>query len=87
MDCVITDAEIFDIITKKFTEELYEWMKIEFSDVCSHGDVCINKLLDDLNTVYNIKNKIEISSDIKYINYIYNTYINNYLQGKKPDPW
>jgi hypothetical protein len=87
MNCNITDVEMFDIIKTNFTNELYEWMKIEFSDKCSNGDLCINELLDDLNSMYNIKNKVEIPIDIKFINYIYDRYINNYLKGENPDPF
>ena len=67
---------MFDVIKNNFTDELYKWMKIEFSDVCSNGDVCINELLDEINSVYNIKNKIEMSIDIEFINYIYDSFTN-----------
>ena len=86
MTCNITETEMFDIIKKNFTDDLYNWMKIEFSDVCSSGDVYINKLLDDLNLVYNIKNKTDLSIESKYINYIYDAYKNSYLKGIQPDP-
>lgn len=84
MDSNITEIDMFNIIKTNFTNELYEWMKIEFSDVCSNGDVCINKLLDDLNSMYSQKNEVET---IEYISYIYDRYINNYLKGKNPDPF
>ena len=84
---LITEEEMFDIIKNNFTDELYKWMKTEFSDVCSNGDECINKLLDDLKSVYIIKNETEILFDTKFISNIYNRYINNYLKGEKPDPW
>jgi hypothetical protein len=89
MDCIITKEEMFDIIKNNFTDELYKWMKIQFSDVCSNGDVCINRLLDNMNSIYNIKNENEIlyDEDIDYIDYIYDAYINNYLEGKSPTPW
>ena len=81
-----TEAEMFDIIQTNFTPELYTWMKREFSDVCSHGDVAINKLLDKLYHVYVLKNKTE-EMETKYISSIYNTYVGSYLEGAEPDPF
>ena len=85
-----TEEDMFNIIKTNFTANLYNWMKAEFSDVCSNGDVCINKLLDELNSIYNIKNKTDVSCDMRqvcFINYIYDRYINNYLKGDAPDPF
>ena len=87
MDCITTEEQMLDIIKNKFTNELYLWMKRQFSDVCSYGDVSINNILDDLNSVYNIKNKKELSVELKYIDYIYDAYINMYLLNKDPDPF
>ena len=82
----MTEAEMLDIIQTNFTPELYDWMKREFSDVCSHGDVTINKLLDKLYDVYVLKNKTE-EMETTYISSIYNTYIGSYLEGAEPDPF
>ena len=82
----MTEAEMLNIIQTNFTAELYVWMKREFSDVCSHGDVAINKLLDKLYDVYVLKNKTEEMETI-YISSIYNTYIGSYLEGAEPDPF
>jgi len=82
----MTEAEMFNIIQTNFTAKLYHWMKREFSDVCSDGDVAVNKLLDELYAVYVLKNKNE-EMEITYISDIYNTYIGSYLQGYDPDPY
>ena len=82
----MTEAEMLNIIQTNFTAELYVWMKREFSDVCSHGDVAINKLLDKLYDVYVLKNKTE-EMETTYISSIYNTYIGSYLEGAEPDPF
>ena len=85
----MTEAEMFDIIQTNFTAELYVWMKREFSDVCSHGDVAINKLLDKLYDVYVLKKTKEEEEEMEttYISPIYNTYIGSYLEGAEPDPF
>ena len=81
-------AEMLNIIQTNFTAELYVWMKREFSDVCSHGDVAINKLLDELYDVYVLKNKTDVEEmETTYISSIYNTYIGSYLEGYDPDPF
>jgi hypothetical protein len=84
MVSILTESEMFEIIKKNFTDDLYKWMKIEFSDICSCGDIYINELLDNLNSVYNIKDNTELICDPKYIYYIdhiYGAYINNYIKG------
>ena len=86
----MTEAEMLNIIQTNFTAELYTWMKREFSDVCSHGDVTINKLLDKLYDVYVLKNKTkeeEEEMETTYVSHIYNTYIGSYLEGAEPDPF
>ena len=84
----MTEAEMLDIIQTNFTPELYDWMKREFSDVCSNGDVAINKLLDELYHIYVLKNKTEEEEmETTYISSIYNTYIGSYLEGAEPDPF
>ena len=81
-------AEMLNIIQTNFTAELYTWMKREFSDVCSNGDVAINKLLDELYDVYVLKNKTDVEKmETTYISSIYNTYIGSYLEGYVPDPF
>ena len=78
---------MLEIIKEKMTPELYSWMKRQFSNVCSNGDVCINNLLDDMNEVYCLKNKFVITAEPKYIDYIYDAYINLYCNNKDPNPW
>ena len=71
-----------------FTLDFYESAKIEFSDVCSLGDICINTILDDLNDICikKIENE-EKYEDSFYIGNIYDFYKDVYLVGKAPNPF
>jgi hypothetical protein len=82
----LDETEMFNIIKEKLTEDLdlYDWMKRQFSDVCSSGDVVINELLDELK----FNKEIQIKEEwMNYIIYVYNIYIENYLNGEDPDPF
>ena len=46
-------------------------MKIEFSDVCSSGDVSINELLDDLNLVYMMIGKILLAFIVSFFLFLF----------------
>ena len=76
--------KMYYIIKSNFTEDLYKWMKIQFLDVCTDGDIIINNLLDDLHSHNKLKNKREV---IGFIPIIYDVYINNYLKGIAANPW
>jgi len=91
---------MFNIIKSNFTEDLYKWMKIQFSDICSNGDIVINDLLDDLHlnshSYDKLRNEKEFNKYVQYVQYvqyipyipyIYDLYINNYLKGKSANPW
>jgi len=74
---------MFNNIKENFTKNLYDWMKINFSDVCSSGDVLINNLLDELYSNKEIQIKPEW---LNYIEHVYDAY-NNYLKDKAPNPF
>jgi len=75
-------------IKAAFTPGFYKDAKIQFSDICSNGDVYINDLLDELNLICN-KNIIPdtIMEIEHYIEAIYDFYKEVYTQGGKPNPW
>jgi hypothetical protein len=81
-------SDMFHALKTVYTEELHQWLKTEFSDVCSNGDVYINQLLDDLHSFHILK-KQEIRLDTQnfYVSHIYDRYLNNYLVGQGPNPW
>jgi len=76
--------------------ESYDWLKIQYRDVCSGGDVVINKLLDTFLTnntktlVWDdILKLLEGYTEDKllyYIDHIFQFH-KDYLEGKNPDPW
>ena len=81
------DNTRFDIIKKNFNSRLYNWMKIQFSDFCTSGDGDVNNLLEDLNRVYCLKTQSECNVEPKYINYIYDFYVDDYIKGHEPNPF
>jgi len=75
-------------LIKIFTPKFYVDAKIQFSDVCSNGDVYINEMLDELNLICNKNIVPDTSMEIKhYIEYIYDFYKEVYSQDGKPNPW
>ena len=75
-------------LIKIFTPKFYEDAKIQFSDVCSNGDVYINDMLDELNLICNKNIVPDTIMEIEhYIEAIYNFYKEVYTQGGKPNPW
>ena len=83
---------ILAIMYNVFNNDIYEWMKIEYEDVCSDGDVKINKLLDiiylnKLNKEHEglLPQTLSIPDDmLRYISYIYDSYNEHYLMGDSP---
>jgi len=66
-------------------DNLYNWMKIQYMDVCSNGDVIINKILDKLN---NKDHYLEVNmEEIKYITHIIDTYNDCYLKKQIANPY
>ena len=55
-------------------------MKEHFSDICSNGDRIINQHLDDM---YNN----QLIEEYQLIDYIYDVWKNQYVEGLKADPW
>ena len=48
LSMTLTDLEMYNVLRTKMTDDLYNWMKIQYKDVCSNGDVVINIHLDNL---------------------------------------
>lgn len=69
-------------LRNNFTDHLYKWMKIEFSDICSDGDVIINRILDRLKDGLD-----QERDDLEYIEYVYDAYNKKYLRGDRADPF
>jgi hypothetical protein len=93
-----TYEEIDDIESAiKFLNDIdtksYEWLKKEYSDVCSGGDVIINKLLDATNKnkltwndIINLSEGYSEDEKLYFIDHIFQSY-KGYLEGREPDPW
>ena len=80
--------EMYYELKLAFTPDFYEDAKIQFSDVCSNGDVYINDMLDELNLICNKNIVPDTSMKIEhYIESIYNFYKEVYSQGGEPNPW
>lgn len=80
--------EMYYELKSAFTPDFYEDAKIQFSDVCSNGDVYINALLDELNLICNKNIVPDTIMEIEhYIESIYDFYKEIYIQGGKPNPW
>ena len=82
---------MFSIIRSYYTPHLHNWMKKQYCDVCSSGDVIINKILDELNDFYNLKKISVFNKNLLYnsnlIEYIYSDYDNHYMKDVEPDPF
>ena len=88
----ISPNEMLATIRTMYSSHLHLWMKHQFLDACSPGDYVIHNLLNELNTFYNLKNVDKLiltnnSDYLKYINYIYNFYMEDYLTDKEPNEW
>ena len=83
----LTNLEMYDVLRAEMTDDLYNWMKIQYKDVCSHGDVMINRYLDNLRQD-NKNNTITIPIlDLSFIVYVYKDWKGLYLKGADADPW
>ncbi|ARF10442.1 hypothetical protein Hokovirus_1_321 [Hokovirus HKV1] len=74
----------------KINYDSYEWFKIQYSDVCSHGDKIINDILDEIIQLKDYDISID---EIKYNDEEYNLYLDHildfyedYINGSDPDP-
>lgn len=78
----LTNQEMYNEIKLVMTTDLYNWLKTEFSDICSNGDIIINSNIDDMY------NNISIPlTKLNLISYIYDRWKESYLSGKAADPW
>jgi hypothetical protein len=77
--------------------ESYKWLKTEYSDVCSGGDVAINKILNThikinreiiWNDVIELFEQDEYNEEklLYFIDHIFQSY-KGYLEGHEPNPW
>jgi hypothetical protein len=98
---ILSDERKFEIVKKKYGYDLNIWMKIQFSAVSTNNDIIINSILDKLNEYFKYNNTIDksnlivnnlkfddFSQDEKtlFIEYIYEFYYKNYLNGDAPNP-
>jgi hypothetical protein len=83
----LTDLEMYNVLRSEMTDDLYTWMKIQYKDVCSNGDVMINMYLDNLYQD-NLNNTITIPTlELRFIVYVYKDWKELYLKGVDADPW
>jgi len=72
-----------EILRNIFTSEIYRWLKYNYSNVCSNGDVIINNILDNIISGGNVL--IE-DQNMRFIDYIFESYL-EYLDDYESDPW
>jgi len=80
----LSKEEIYSRLKVVFNSDIYDWMKIQYCDVCSNGDVAINFILEQMNSQIDISVKDE---NLTYITHIYDTYLMEYLLNYKPNPF
>ena len=76
----LTNEQMYNELIAVYDDNLHKYMKTQFSDICSNGDIIINNHLNNMNN----KNQI---TDFKLMDYIYDVYINDFLVGNPSDPW
>ena len=87
LSMALTDLEMYNVLRTKMTDDLYNWIKIQYKNVCSNGDVMINMYLDNLYQD-NINNTItNLTVELRFIAYVYNDWKEVYLKGVDADPW
>ena len=72
--------EMYNQLQNAMTDDLYDWLKTEYSDVCSNGDIIINNHLD------NMYNNVSIT-ELTLIDHIYNKWQTHYVNGHIANPW
>jgi hypothetical protein len=75
-----TNNTMYSELQTAMTEDLYHFLKHHFIDVCSNGDIIVNRHID------NIYNNI-IITDLYLINYVYDVWQEYYIMGLQPDPY
>ncbi len=94
----LTDAKDDEISICTFqrflfkNDRLYAWMKKEYSDACSTGDLKINFLLDEafigeFNACVHWNDPSEIEDLSMWIEYIADSYRKYYAQNREADPF
>jgi hypothetical protein len=92
---------LFSVLDENYSENLHQWMKTQYSDVCSDSDVVINNILDKLSENYKYKTTSEKSvdnnillsfndipkKDYHCIEHIHDFYANYYLKNKESNPF
>lgn len=86
-----TPQLMLEELKTNYTPEIHSWLKTQYMDICSNGDVIINSILNQLNKYMNDpsseKTDIDITGKEYFIEHIYDSYVNEYLKGMEPDPW
>ena len=87
LSMALTYLEMYDVLRAEMTDDLYNWMKTQYKDVCSYGDVMINMYLDNLYQD-KMNNTITILTvELRFIVYVYKDWKELYLKGVEADPW
>lgn len=80
----------YEDLYNKINNDSYEWLKIQYSDICTCGDKIINSILDEM---YNLKNYEidydEIENNKEEYNYYYDHILESYedyMSGIDCDP-
>ena len=80
-------AEMVDLTQlKNISKEDLEWLKVQYSDVCSGGDVRINQILNDLLAKTPIVEMNEKNYEKCFIDHILESH-KDCLKGEDPDPF
>jgi hypothetical protein len=75
-----TNNTMYSELQTAMTEYLYNFLKHHFIDVCSNGDIIVNRHID------NIYNNI-IITDLYLINYVYDVWQEYYIMGLQSDSY
>ena len=84
ISCAVSTPDLEEL--KKISTTELKWLKKEYSDVCSDGDIIINEILNDLlaNTPIDKMNKKNY--EVYYVNHILASH-KQCLDGEDPDPY
>lgn len=85
--------ELYKKLYYYFDMDLYEWMRVYYCDICSWGDVIINKILKEMKhayldgLIYISQSKYFDNNYTYYISHILGTFFDDYVSEKDPDPY
>lgn len=87
--------EKLNILANAMNTDFYNWLKIEYGDICGYNDALINKIIDEIYFNKNVSmNDLQIIyTSYSYritiqqiINYLYDDY-SRFDAGEEPDPF